>query len=264
MRNEKPDAERVWKQLEDVVIPGLRLSVVDRAVYSHLLRHSRLEGQPKLRFSIGWLARGTRLSWGPTRRAVRRLVQHGALRLVKRNNAGHTVEVRLPEEIRVTLDRRARRRADKADSRLEETNFLECKEAREAIHARERGLCFYCLRRVEEEAKTLDHVLALAKGGSDSYRNLVCCCAECNSYKGEKPAADFLRGLYRDGRLTAAELSERLRALEALAVGKLRPALESSGGTSADSEGAKRPFAVGDPPAKELTPAQAEESAEKS
>jgi hypothetical protein len=66
MRNEKPDAERVWKQLEDVVVPRLWLSVVDRAVYSHLLKHSRLEGQPRLRFSIAWLARGARLSVGPT------------------------------------------------------------------------------------------------------------------------------------------------------------------------------------------------------
>jgi hypothetical protein len=33
-------------------IPGLRLSVIERAVYSHLLRHSRLEGNKRLQFSI--------------------------------------------------------------------------------------------------------------------------------------------------------------------------------------------------------------------
>jgi hypothetical protein len=48
---------------------------------------------------------------------------------------------------------------------------------------------------------------------------------ECNSHKGEKPAGDFLRSLYRDGRLTTAELTGRLRALEALAAGKLPPSL---------------------------------------
>ena len=95
------------------------------------------------------------------------------------------------------------------------------------------------MRRVEEEAKTLDYVIPLVEGGSNSYRNLVSCCAECNSYKVEKPAADFLRGLYRDGRLTAAELTERLRALEALAAGKLRPAVENLAGASADKEQAK-------------------------
>jgi len=48
-------------------------------------------------------------------------------------------------------------------------------------------------------------------------------CLECNSQKGEKPADDFLRRLYCEGHLNAAELAARLRALEALASGKLPP-----------------------------------------
>jgi len=64
--------------------------------------------------------------------------------------------------------------------------------------------------------------------GRNSYRNLVSCCADCNSRKGELRAADFLRSLYRERRLTAAELAARLRALDALASGKLRPTLASS------------------------------------
>jgi hypothetical protein len=48
---------------------------------------------------------------------------------------------------------------------------------------------------------------------------------ECNVQKGEKPADDFLRRLYRERRLAAAELAGRLRALDALASGKLRPPL---------------------------------------
>src|SRR2546428_13611792 len=100
MKNKKLNAELVWKQLEDLLAPRLRLSVIDRTVYAHLLRHSRLEGKLRLRFSIMWLARNIRLSTGPVRRAVRRLVAHGALRLVQRNKTGHVAEVRLPGEIR--------------------------------------------------------------------------------------------------------------------------------------------------------------------
>src|SRR5207302_9136242 len=47
-----------------------------------------------------WLACAARLSNNPARNAVRRLVDHGALRLVDRTKAGHVVEVRLPDEIR--------------------------------------------------------------------------------------------------------------------------------------------------------------------
>jgi hypothetical protein len=38
-------------------------------------------------------------------------------------------------------------------------------------------------------------------------------------------APDFLRNLYRQGRLTPAELDARLRDLKDLADGKLRPSL---------------------------------------
>src|SRR6266850_593851 len=100
MKNIKPNAELVWKQFEDIVVPRLRLNIVDRAVYSHLLRHSRLEGKVRLQFSIPWLARAARLTSKPVRFSVRRLVEHGALRLVERSKVGHLVDVRLPDEIR--------------------------------------------------------------------------------------------------------------------------------------------------------------------
>src|ERR1700730_9842335 len=100
MTHKKPNAELVWKQLEDQVVPHLHLSVIDRTVYSHLLRHTRLEGKLRLRFSLMWLGRNIRLSTGPVRDAVRRLMAQGALRLVQRSKAGHVVEVRLPSEIR--------------------------------------------------------------------------------------------------------------------------------------------------------------------
>src|SRR5260221_3049542 len=79
MKNKKPNAELVWKQLEDLLAPRLRLSVIDRTVYSHLLRHSRLEGKLRLRFSLMWLGRNIRLSTGPVREAVRRLVAQDPL-----------------------------------------------------------------------------------------------------------------------------------------------------------------------------------------
>jgi len=100
MKNKKLNAIHVWKQMEDLAVPRLHLSVFDRAVYSHLLRHSRLEGRLELRFSILWLARGACLSAWAARKAVRRLIGKGALRLAERSRAGHVVKVRLPEEIR--------------------------------------------------------------------------------------------------------------------------------------------------------------------
>jgi len=221
MKNKKLNTTQIWKQFEDIVVPRLRLNIVDRAVYSHLLRHSRLEGKVRLQFSIPWLARAARLTSKPVRFSVRRLVEHGALRLVERSKVGHLVDVRLPDEIRALRDPAPRPRA----ATLERTDFLKTKALRKAIHARERGLCFYCLRRLNPRVRCLDHVVPRVQWGPDSYLNLVSCCLECNSDKGQKSAQDFLRWLYRERRLTAVELSGRLRALDDLASGKLRPPL---------------------------------------
>jgi len=149
-----------------------------------------------------------------------------ALRLVARSKAGYVVEVRLPEEIRAarpdSIEANGAGGAPRAGN-IEEMDFLQNRALRQAIHARDGGRCFYCLRHVTPTVKCLDHVVPRAERGGNSYRNLVSCCLECNTNKGERPAEDFLRGLYREHRLSTADLADRLRALEALAAGKLRP-----------------------------------------
>ena len=230
------DAKTLWKQVEDVVVPQLRLGMIDHLVYTHLLRHSHLEGRRRLHFSIPWLAHNINLSTCPTREAVRRLAACGVLRLVERSKQGHVAEVRLPEEVRGVRGRaraaaRAREAARKADpSDIELMDFMKTLELRRAIHARERGRCFYCLRRVPPRLECLDHVVPRARVGCNSYRNLVSACMECNAQKGEQPAEGYLRWLFREHRLGAAELRGRFEALELLAAGKLRPALPSEEG----------------------------------
>lgn len=239
MTHKVPDGIQIWKQFEDLLIPGLRLSVIERAVYSHLLRHSRLEGKQRLQFSIGWCARGAGLSTFAVRKGVRQLAAKGALRLAERSKRGHTIEVRLPEEVRGV---RARKIAEFEARRLrgavnlEKTDFLEKRALREAIHAREGGHCFYCLRRVTAATRCIDHIIPRVRMGRNGYRNLVSSCAECNSQKGERRAEDFLRWLYREGRLESSELKEGLRALERLASGKLRPAVPRGGFSSSSTQ----------------------------
>jgi hypothetical protein len=231
MKTKIPNALLVWKQFEDDVVPRLRLTITDRAVYYHLLRHTRLEGKLQLHFSLDWLARGTRLCNGAVRPAVGRLIDHGALRLVERTKAGHVVEVLLPDEVPAA-------RPDPGEAReaaqpisavdLEQVDFRKTKELRQAIYARDRGLCFYCLQQINVLGQCLDHVVPQAEFGRNSYRNLVSCCLECNSRKGAGSAADFLRRLCREGRLTGKDFSDRLRALDDLASGKLRPVLPAA------------------------------------
>lgn len=230
MKTKIPNALQIWKQLDDSLVPRLRLGPIDRAAYCYLLRHSLLEGKLRLHFSMPWLARGICLSSDAAGRAVRRLIDLGVLRLIERSTAGHVVEVRLPEEILADHpEQPAPRPVTLADLgvNLEDEDFLRSKALRHAIYAREGGRCFYCLRPLTPLQRCLDHVVPRAKSGQNSYRNLVASCRECNAQKGQCRAEDFLRSLFRDRQLSAAELASRLRALDALASGKLRPPLPS-------------------------------------
>jgi hypothetical protein len=142
MKNLKLDAEQAWKDFEDLLASQLNFSVTDRAVYSHLFRHSRLEGKLQFRFSITWLARGVGIASTTARDAVRRLVARGVLHLVERNTqAHHVVRLRLPSEVRAV--RAAKIAADgpapalRAAINLEEEDFLRTRPLRQSIHARE-------------------------------------------------------------------------------------------------------------------------------
>jgi hypothetical protein len=177
-----------------------------------------VEGKRRVRFSILGIAPRLGLSGGPVRDAVRRLIDKGALRLIERSNIGHLVEVRLPSEVRVP---RAKRAGDAlasspaSEANLDEVDFLRTGALRQAIHAREGGKCFYCQRQTPSRSHCLDHVVPRMAGGSNSYRNLVSCCMECNSEKRGHTAPDFLRRLFREGQLSREDLTGRLEALRA-------------------------------------------------
>src|SRR5229473_2726885 len=150
MLNKTLNAKLLWMQFEDVLAPRLGLTVWDRAVYSYLLRHSLVVGKLRLHFAVMSVARDLRLSNGPVRQAVRRLDELGALRLLERSKTGHLVEMRLPEQIRALRPGRngASQAAEEPPaSNLETTDFLKTWALRKTIHDRERGACFYCLRR---------------------------------------------------------------------------------------------------------------------
>src|SRR5258707_11722058 len=98
MKHEKIDAVEVCKELEDLLAPRLKLSVLDRAVYSHLLRHSRFEGKPRLRFSILWLAHNLGITARRARSPGRPLLDKEVVGLVERSHNGHLGGVRFPGE----------------------------------------------------------------------------------------------------------------------------------------------------------------------
>ena len=62
----------------------------------------------------------------------------------------------------------------------------------EVVFNRDKWICYVCGVKTERSREykpnraTLDHVIALTKGGSHTYDNLKCCCNRCNIKKGNK------------------------------------------------------------------------------
>jgi 5-methylcytosine-specific restriction endonuclease McrA len=55
------------------------------------------------------------------------------------------------------------------------------------VFERDRNTCGYCEAALNSHNKTIDHVIPVSRGGAKhEYGNVVACCHECNSKKGNK------------------------------------------------------------------------------
>lgn len=59
---------------------------------------------------------------------------------------------------------------------------------RRNVLKRDEYKCVYCGR--GDIALTVDHVIPKARGGKDSWQNMVCACTKCNNKKGSRTPAE--------------------------------------------------------------------------
>ena len=64
---------------------------------------------------------------------------------------------------------------------------------REDVFARDGWRCVYCGQVYEPALLTIDHVQARVRGGDGSLGNVVTACSACNTRKGHRRVAEFLR-----------------------------------------------------------------------
>ncbi len=214
------DWAAIVPQIEDHMFSQLGLSVWERSLYYHLLRHTRAAGKQQALVGVDSLSQALRISTTKTRETIRSLAVKNCIRIEERNKRGHLVRVLLPEEIEgLTLHGNE----PQAVSNIEVIDFYKERRYLPALLRREGGRCFYTLRAVTESSCVLDHVVPLADGGDNTYRNIVVASHEANAMKQGNAADAFLRQLYRKGILSTPELEDRLKALDLLKAGELRP-----------------------------------------
>ncbi len=259
-------AARAWTALEDRLYPMLRCSPVERTLYNHLLRHTLLAGRCAVRRTKADLSRATGICGTAVRDNLRALEAKGCVRIRERAKCGLLIEVRWPGNFATETQRTQKRerkrlnsigkmqeRETKYEPRLQhETpqceapryealarqrvarNPFKSLRFRSAMRRREGGRCFYCRQRLSAGRWGLDHIISRARGGGHTASNAAACCVDCNREKGERPAAEFLQWLYRQGRINREQLRAQLDEA------KHREAQEGIVGRSCKAQGRSR------------------------
>lgn len=224
------DADEFFRDLVDYA--GPKLDTYELAIYLFVIRHSRFKDldeivvpvqSASIRVAIGIAKKGARISRDVFRKKLQSLEAKGFLRILGKEYSGTRIRPLLPREVPGTVVLLAA--VPQID--LESMDFFSDTENREAIFAREGRKCFYCLVSLNDRNRVIDHVVPRAER-DNSYRNCVGACLNCNSEKGDSVGDDFLRTLYRRGRLRAEELDSRLRLLSRIRGGFEKPAFTNA------------------------------------
>lgn len=89
------------------------------------------------------------------------------------------------------------------------------KRIRFEVFKRDQFTCQYCGHRPPDVLLQVDHVIAVAKGGSNDPDNLVTSCATCNAGKSDRPLNGLLPVIDEMARLEAMqEMAERAVTLK--------------------------------------------------
>jgi HNH endonuclease len=213
------------KEYFEFVFPQKELSAWERLMLLSLFVSNELRCGERFTVTLGRIATLAGASDTSARVYLRSLADKGVIKIDGYDRSGYKVTLISPMSIPgiINLERDIPQGVD-----FESIDYFKDRRFVGALLARQNGICFYSLRQLEERECALDHLVPQARGGDNSYRNIVCCTFEMNTRKGDVAAEDFLRSLYRSGFLSERDLEERLETLASISSGVLKPAVRLS------------------------------------
>jgi hypothetical protein len=217
-----------FQQYQDYLAP--KLDTYEQAIYFYIFRHTRFLGQDeavigfkseRARLACGIGKAGTPMSEGQAYEKVNSLHQKGCITVVQTEHKGRRIKCYLPKEMNGIVPAEL---ATPDEIDIEKIDFFNDEQNRLAILKRERFRCFYTLKLIDENSFVVEHVVS-RPNGNNGYRNVVAASREANNRKGAMPAEEFIRLMYREGFLSEEEFTSRLKALNDLKAGLLKPVL---------------------------------------
>lgn len=196
-------------------------------LYHYLFRHTHMEGRDTMIVSarsIGpKLGKGridaSELARNNAPKKLRTLEDKGAIKILGKTRHGTEVRVFLPSDIPGLIPKLS----EPGSIDLTLIDFFSNDENRRKIFDRDSRRCCYCLKALDQEGFTLDHIVPQAEGGDHSYKNLLTACFECNSKKHSRLADEFLRANYRAQLISNDEFNTCLKYINDVRTGAVVP-----------------------------------------
>jgi hypothetical protein len=221
------NAKEFLIEFQDHLAP--KLDTYEQALYLYILRHTRLIGLTET--TLGFKSARSRMACGVGEKnkpmsentaylKLTSLEQKGAIKIIRTEHTGRLIKLNLPSEMPGLIPLVAPTK----EINLEEMDFFEVPENRLLILERENRRCFYTLRPIDLKSFVVEHIVSRPTG-DNSYRNVVAASREANNRKGSMAAEDFLRSLFRGGFLNEIEFEDRLKTLDRIGAGEIKPSI---------------------------------------
>jgi HNH endonuclease len=146
------------------------------------------------------------------------LFEHKCIAVNRQRGNANEISVHLPSDIpacrRLIDDEEQEARV--AQDEKDERDYYTDPGRRLVVLARDGNACVYCTAALSEDTFVLDHLVPVAKGGTNKKHNLVAACEVCNRRRGDSDPIHFLRENYRQQLLTQEEFLRQKNYVEAL------------------------------------------------
>ncbi len=148
------------------------------------------------------------------------LFEHKCVNVNRQRGNANEISVHLPSDIPAcrTLIDREEQEAQVTPEKKDERDYYTDPNRRLVVLARDGNACVYCTASLSEDNFVLDHLVPVAKGGTNRKHNLVAACEVCNRRRGDSDPTQFLRENYRQRLLTQEEFLRQKAYVEALLV----------------------------------------------
>jgi len=208
-------------EIEDFIVPQLKLDIGEVRLYYFFLRNTILENKELEIFSVARIAETLNCSKNAVKPRLKSMQDKGIIDVIDSGWAGTKIKVFKPKEIKnISFDKLERNSIN-----IEELDFFKNTNLRDSIFSLHGSMCFYCNKKLNSDNSALDHLVPQKLGGNNSYRNLVPCCHSCNSKKNDTIAVEYLRSVYRDDLISDIEFKDKVEKISKVEKGEYIPIL---------------------------------------